>query len=378
MTALRIQPVATRKDLLQFIQLPWHLYRDDPAWVPPLLQERLEFFDHKKNPYFEHAEVGLFLAWQNGQVVGRISAQVDRLVQQHIMSGLGQWGLLECIDDPAVAHALIATAETWLRARGMTRAQGPISMSIWDEPGLLVDGFDRTPVLMTGHHLPYYQPLIENAGYTGVKNLWAYELDITKEFPPRIQKIVAAGAANPRIVIRDIRMKDVIAEGALIADILNDAWSSNWGYVPLTDREKRYVVQQWRKLVVPSWVKIAEYDGVPVGFMLTLPDLNEWIADYNGKLFPFNFIKLLMHLRSKRVQRVRVPIMGVRKPFQTSRLGAQLAFMMIEYTRRDGVKHGAQWAELGWILDDNDGMNSILRAILSQVYKTYRVYERDL
>lgn len=378
MTAPRVRPVKTSKELEQFIRLPWQLYKDDTAWVPPLLQERREFFNRKKNPYFDHAETGYFLAWQNEQVVGRIGAQVDRLVQQHVATGLGQWGLFECINDPLVAHALIEAAETWLRARGITRAQGPMSMSIWDEPGLLIDGFATRPVLFTGHHLPYYQSLIEAAGYTGVKDLWAYELDITREFPPRIQKIIASGAANPRIVIRNLRMKDFDADGAIITDILNDAWSSNWGYVPLTDREKRYAAQQWRQLAVPSWVKIAEYDGEPVGFMVTLPDLNEWIADFNGRLFPFNFLKLLMHLREKRSRRVRVPIMGVRRQFQTSRLGAQLAFMMIEYTRRDGVAAGAQWAELGWILDDNDGMNAILRAILSRVYKTYRVYERDL
>ncbi len=346
--------------------------------MPPLLQERQDFFNRKKNPYFEHAEVQLFLAERAGIVVGRICAHIDKLVQIHYKPGTGQWGLFECDDNPDTAKALIAAAEAWLKQRGMTLSQGPMSMSVWDEPGLQVSGFDKAPILMTGHHQPRYQAMIEHAGYAKIKDLWAYGLDITKPMPERIQKIVDAGDKNPRITIRNVKKSDYAREVAIITDILNDAWSDNWGYIPLTDREKEYAPKQWLPLITESWVKIAEYEGEAVGFMVTLPNLNEMIDDLDGKLFPFGWAKLLWRLKRKKVKAVRVPIMGVRKSMQTSRHGALMVFMMIEHTRRTVASQGGKFAELSWILEDNGGMNNMLTTIGCEVYKTYRIYEREI
>lgn len=346
--------------------------------MPPLLQERRDFFNRDKNPYFEHAEVQLFLAERNGILVGRICAHVDKLVLQYYRPGTGQWGLFECEDNYETAQALINTAEAWLKARGMTTSQGPMSMSVWDEPGLLVDGFNKTPILMTGHHLSRYQSMIERSGYTKIKDLWAYGLDITKPMPERIQKIVEAGDKNPRITIRNVKKSDYAREVAIITDILNDAWSDNWGYIPLTPREKEYAPKQWLPLITESWVKIVEYDGNAVGFMVTLPNLNEMINDLDGKLFPFGWAKLLWRLKRKKVNAVRVPIMGVRKSMQTSRHGALMVFMMIEHTRRTVAADGGTFAELSWILEDNSGMNNMLVSIGCEVYKTYRIYERTI
>jgi hypothetical protein len=255
----------------------------------------------------------------------------------------------------------------------------PLSMSIWDEPGLLVKGFDHDPVIMMGHHSPRYQPWIEQRGYDVAKRLVTYDLEIENGFPPLINRIVESGEKNPRIRIREADVTRVEEEADLVFSILNDAWSSNWGFVPITDREVRYIARKMRPLVKPELLRIAEVDGEPVAFMLTFPDLNRVIKPFNGKLFPFNFIKVLRWLRNPRSQRVRVPLMGVVKRLQSSRLASQLAFMMIEYIRRTGVdKYGFREAEIGWILEDNQGMVAIADAIGSKINREYNIYEKPL
>lgn len=376
---LVVRPVATPADLDTFIRLPWRLYRDDPAWVPPLLMDRRDFLNPAKNPYYQHAEVALFLAERKGEPVGRISAQIDRLVLDHMEPGLGQWGMFECIDDSAVAGALIDTAEQWLRARGMKRVIAPISLSIWDEPGVLVDGFDEPPLLLMGHHRRWYAPLIEAAGYGREKDLLAYALDITRPFQEKVQRIVAAGDANPRIRLRTVDVSRFEREAEIILHILNDAWSNNWGFIPLTPAEIAYAGKSLKPLIRTEMVRICEYDGVPAAFMITLPDLNEWIRDFNGALLPFNWAKLLWRLKFGRSQRVRVPLMGVLREHQRSRQGAMMAFMLIEHIRRyTHGTYGATRAELSWILDDNLPMRNILETIGCTVYKTYRVFSRSL
>ena len=376
---ISIRPIAMAGgDLEAFIRLPWRLYADDPAWVPPLLMERRDFFNTKKNPYFEHARAQLFLAERDGKVVGRISAQVDDLMRQHMAPGIGQWGFFECEDDPQIARALIGAAEQWLAAHGTTEALGPISFGMWDEPGTLIDGFGTRPLLFMGHHLQRYPALIEGCGYGKAKDLYAWALDIAKGFPERINKLVEIGERNPRIRLRPVDMKRFNDEVSLIIDILNEAWSKNWGYTPLTPAEKAYAIKSWKPLIIPDWVRIAEYDGAAVGFMITLPDLNEWIDDLDGKLFPFGWAKLLWRIQRKRGTRVRVPIMGLRSQLQTSKQGALMVMMMIEHIRRDVVARGYTFGECSWILDDNDGMNAILEAIDSRCYKTYRIYRRSL
>jgi hypothetical protein len=377
--AVTVRPIAmSGQDLQAFICLPWRLYANDPAWVPPLLMERREFFNQAKNPFFEHAEVQLFLAERDSKVVGRISAQVDQLMREHMAPGIGQWGFLECDDDTTISAALISAAEVWLKAKGTTRALGPISLGMWDEPGLLVDGFHTKPLLFMGHHLPYYAKHIAAAGYTGVKDMYAWDTDIIAGFPDKIKRLVDIGDRNPRIRIRPVNMAKFNDEVSLVIDILNEAWSSNWGYTPLTPGEKAKAIKDWKKLINAKWCNICEYDGEPVGFMITLPDLNEMIADLNGRLFPFGWIKLLWRLHKKRTKRVRVPIMGIRKSMQTSKQGALMVLMMIEHLRRQVMSDGGIRSECGWILDDNEGMNNIMASIDSKIYKTYRIFARDI
>jgi GNAT superfamily N-acetyltransferase len=383
MAKLTIRPVETRKDRKIFIDLPFRLYADDPNWVPPLKSEALGLITPEKNGWFSHAKAQLFLAEEDGRVVGRISAHIDTLAltmppEQGFGPGVGQWGLMEA-ERQDVFQALLERAEQWLRDQGMTRAVGPISMSIWEEPGLLIDGYDHAPTIMMGHAKPEYRGWIEWAQYRPIKQLLTYEVDITKQFPPIVQRIIKSGEKNPRIVIRKVDKTKFAEEAAIILAILNDAWKDNWGFVPLTPPEVKDVGVKLKPIVYNDLIRIAEVDGKPAAFMITLPDLNEAIKPLNGSLLPFGWAKLLLWLRKPKAKTVRVPLMGVVKELQASRLASQLAFMMIEYIRRASVEHyGAVRGEIGWILDDNQGMRSIAETIESRVNKVYQVYEKTL
>jgi len=380
---IRIEPVDDKAGRKAFVDLAYRLNAGDPHWVPPLRIEALELVTPGKNPFFDHADVELFLARRAGEVVGRISAHIDRLAlaqpaAQGMGPGTGNWGLLEAADE-AVAKALIGAAEAWLRDKGMTRVLAPISMSIWEEPGQLVRGHDHPPTVMMGHQAKRYQAYIEALGYTPAKLLLTYDLDVTHPFPPLIQRIVASGEKNPRIRIRNVDKRRFDEEAALILEILNDAWSDNWGFVPFTDREIAYAGKKFRPIVFEDLIMIAEYDGEPVAFMMTLPDLNEVLKPMRGQLFPFNWIRLLRWLRKPKARTMRVPLMGVRKKLQASRLASQLAFMMIEYIRRNAVaRYGTTRGELGWVLEDNQGMVAIAEAIESRVNREYVIYQKPL
>lgn len=380
---LVIEPVSSKRGRSEFIDLVYRLNRDDPNWVPPLRADMSELLNEKKNPFFEHAEMQLFLARRGGRTVGRISAHIDYLqhtlpVEQGMGPGTGNWGMFEA-EDEDVAEALIAAAESWLRQKGMTRILAPLSLSIWDEPGLLVRGHDHPPTIMMGHNNPAYQPWIESRGYETAKTLYTYDLDVKDGFPPLVNRIVASGEKNPRIRIREADTSRVAEEAKTLFDILNDAWSANWGFVPITDSEIRYITKKMRPLVKPELLRFAELDGEPVAFMLTFPDLNAVIKRFDGKLLPFNWLKLLRWIARPVSPRARVPLMGVVKRLQASRLASQLAFMMIEYIRRSGVeKYGFETAEIGWILDDNQGMVAIADAIGSEINREYRIYGKAL
>jgi hypothetical protein len=378
-----ITPVDSRADLKAFVNLPWRLYANDAAWVPPLKGEVYGLLTPGKNPFFEHAEARYFLARRNGRVVGRISAHIDRLAiamppEQGMGPGTGNFGLFEA-EDGDIAAALLQTAEQWLRDQGMTRVLGPISLSIWEEPGLLIAGHDHPPTVMMGHHAAAYQPWIEGAGYRPAKTLLTYELDITRPFPPLIQRIITSGEKNPRITIRKVDKTKFDKEAAIILGLLNDAWGRNWGFVPITDAEVAFTGKKLKPIVYEDLIRIAEVEGEPVAFMMTLPDLNEVLKPLNGSLLPFGWITLLKWLRKPQVRTMRVPLMGVKQSLQASRLASQLAFMMIELIRRDAVaRYGATRGEIGWVLEDNQGMNAIAKAIESKVDKVYQIYEKPL
>lgn len=383
MDEVTVTPVAGKRDLNAFIDIAYRLNEDDPNWVPPIRGEMVELLTPGRNPFFEHADVQFFLARRDDRVTGRISAHIDRLAlaqppEQGMGPGTGNWGLLEA-EDQETATALIRTAEQWLREMGMTRVLAPISMSIWEEPGLLVLGHDHPPMIMMGHHPAHYQGWIEGNGYTKAKSLLTYDLDVSKPFPPLVQRIVASGERNERIRVREVSRERYDEEAAIILNILNDAWSDNWGFVPFTPTEIAYTAKKLKPLVREELIRIAEYDGEPVAFMITLPDANQVIRQIRGRLLPFGWARLLWWLRKPTDAQMRVPLMGVLKKLQSSRLASQLAFMMIEHIRAAAAaKYGAKRGEIGWILDDNQGMIAIADAIDSKVNREYRIYEKPL
>lgn len=383
MSSLSIRPVVTKADTKAFIELAYRLNGNDPNWVAPLRDEEYAKINPKKNGWFSHAEVQLFIAERDRKVVGRISAHLDLLAlemapEQGFGPGVGFWGMFEAEDQNA-AKALINTAEDWLRRKGMNKAVGPMSLSVWEEPGLLTKGYDHPPTVLMAHHQPQYRGWIEGMGYGEVKKLLTYDLDVSKGFPPLINRIVAAGEKNERIRIRCVDKSRFEEEAKLILAILNDAWSDNWGFVPLTQPEIDDVGKKLKPLVFEQLIRIAEYDGEPVAFMVALPDLNEALKPLKGHLLPFGWAKLLWWLRKPKARTARVPLMGVVKRLQASRLASQLAFMMIEFIRRDSVANfGVTRGEIGWVLEDNQGMNAIADAIESKINREYLIYAKTL
>ncbi len=383
MGAVSVEPVAGKRDFNAFVDVPYRIYADDPHWVPPLRAEVVELLTPGKNPFHDHARMQLFLARRDGRVTGRISAHIDELAlkqpaSQGMGPGTGNWGMFEA-EDSETAAALIVRAETWLREQGMTRVLAPISLSIWEEPGLLTLGHDHSPMVMMGHNRPEYEAWVEAAGYEVAKRLLTYDLQVNKSFPAIVNRIVASGERNERIKVRTIDKRHFDREAAIAIDILNDAWSRNWGFVPFTEAEKAYGAKKLKPLIMEGTNMVAELDGKPVAFMIALPDVNAQLKGMKGRLFPFNWLKLLTWLRKPYPADFRVPLMGVVKELQNSRLASQLAFMMIEYIRREAVgAHGAVRAEIGWVLEDNKGMVAIADAIGSKVNREYRIYAKPI
>ena len=355
----------------------------EPHWVPQLRSEQLELVNPEKNPFFGHAAHQHFLARRGGKPVGRISAHIDRLAlelprEQGFGPGAGMFGYFDA-EDETVAHALLKRAEEWLASQGMNRAIGPISMSIWEEPGLLVKGQDHDPMIMMGHHPAIYREWIESAGYSRTKTLLTYDLDVTSEFPPLIRRIVQSGQRNDRITLRPVDVSRWDEEVETILAILNDAWSNNWGFVPFTNAEIAYAGKKLKPIIHPDLNLIAELDGKPVAFMLTFPDMNDVLRKVDGKLFPFGWFHILRWLRKPRRMGMRVPLMGVLRELHNSRLASQLAFMMISQIRDVAVdKYETRRAEIGWILDDNQGMMAIADAIQSTINREYAIFEKSL
>ncbi|WP_417317527.1 hypothetical protein [Emcibacter sp.] len=379
-TDLEIKEVTDGKLLKDFIRVPYMIFRDDSAYIPPLEMERMDILSRDKNPYFEHAEAGYWVARRNGETVGRISAQMDQLVQKYHGEKSGHFGFFDCIDDQSVADALLDTAENWLREKGAVKVIGPFSLSINEETGMLVNGFDKPPSLMMAHSRPYYESLVRNHGYEKVKDVWAYWLDISQEIlPPAVDKLVKRTFEGDKITIRPIDMKNYDRDLATILDIFNDAWSDNWGFIPFTDNELKQVAKDMKLLIRPDFTYIAEMEGEPQAMMVTLPNLNEVIRDLNGKLFPFGIFKLLWRLKiHPSYKTVRVPLMGVRQKYQNGMIGGAMAFSLIETCRIHAAAAGCTHAELGWVLEENTRLQKMLETIGCAHYKTYRLFGREL
>ena len=381
MDQIVIEPVSDKRGRAAFVDLGRAFSDRLPHFVPQLRSEQIELVDPVKNPFFAHARVQLFIAYLGGKPVGRISAHIDELAlampaEQGFGPGTGFFGYFDA-ENEGVGHALLDAAQAWLEREGMSRVLGPISLSIWEEPGLLIRGQDHAPMIMMGHHPAHYAAWIKAAGFARAKTLYTYDLDITKPFSPLIRRIIQSGRKNARINVRRVRKEDWDAEVAIILGILNDAWSDNWGFVPFTPAEVAHAGKKLRPIIKEELNMIAEVDGRPVAFMLTFPDVNDALAKIKGKLFPFGWVHMLRWLRHPRHAGMRVPLMGVLKELHNSRMASQLAFMMIDTIRVEATeKYGSTRGELGWVLEDNQGMVAIAENIDSTINREYAIFER--
>lgn len=377
MSDILVTPVAGKSDLRRFIELPIRLYRGHKGYAPHLTMERFDAFSRKKNPHFHHADAEFFLARRNGEVVGRILAQVDHAHLKQQNDATGHFGLLDAQDDPAIFAALLRAAEDWLRVRGMKAIAGPYSVSINDEVGQMVRGFDERSMLLMPYGPPHAPARIEQAGYGKLMDLYSYEYDVRKA-PVTIGHKLIERYAKGRVRVRPVDMSRFAEELLMAIDIFNDAWQDNWGFVPITREEMQAAAKTMKPLVDPRLIWLAELDDKPVAMILTLPNLNEAIADMEGKLFPFNWAKLLWRLKVKRVKTGRVALMGVRMSLRHSPLGAALAMMVIDKLRENGTALGYHYAELGWILETNAVTRRIIEQSGGREYKTFRLYSKPL
>ncbi|MGB0504640.1 MAG: N-acetyltransferase [Pikeienuella sp.] len=374
MSEIEIRPVTGKAEMKTFIRLQGEILHDDPHWVEPLHFERSEFFG-KKNPWFTHGRAQYFLAWRNGRAVGRISAQIDDLSPKVDGRVCGLFGGLTTIEDQTVVDALLSTAEAWLRAEGAGHMRGPYTLNINHESGVLIDGFDSPPFLLMPHDPQWIGPMISTAGFEKGRDVLAYRMDTSNGLPEKPKRMWRKPPEN--VVIRSVNLKKWDEEVAHIARIFNLAWVDNWGFVPFTQAEIDAMAKEMKPLIDPGLVKFAEIDGEPIAFIVILPNLNEVIGDFKGRLFPFNVVKLLWRLKFGNFDTARVPLMGV-VPGLEGMLGKILPLMLI-YAPEDRVRErGIKELEFSWILEDNTPVRRMIEMIGGKVAKTYRIYEKPL
>lgn len=357
---------------MRFIKLPFRLYKDEPNWVPPLVFERKKHLDRDKNPFFDHAEAEYFLAWRDGEVVGRISAHVDHRLNEVQGNDWGLFGFFESENDQEVADALIEAAAAWNRERGRDRIVGPFDFSTNHECGLLVEGHELKPQVLEFWHHPYYRELLEKAGLAKAMDLYKWELHVSDrtKMLPVLFELADKVESEHGVVVRHMRKKDFEEEVRRFVEVYNAAWEKNWAFVPLTDAEIRDYAKQLKPLLDESWAWIAEKDGETVGAALTLLDWNQVLAKVNGRLFPFGWIRFLTD--RKKITRVRVFALGVKPEYQHTGVAAKFYVEHFDESERSLVKGG----EMGWILEVNTAMNRGMEAMGGRIVKRYRLFEK--
>jgi GNAT superfamily N-acetyltransferase len=373
-----IRPVRTGAELSRFIDLPYRLHARDPYWVPLLRMDVRKLLDRTKNPFFEHAEAEYFLAERQGEVVGRIAAITNRLHNEFHQDRVGFFGFFESIYDHGVADALFDTARDWLRTRGHEVMRGPASFSTNDECGLLIDGYETPPTLMMPHNPPYYQRLVNAAGFAKAKDLLVYRGGYEGYYLPVPERLVRGTELLKKrlgLTLRPFNMGDFKAEVERIKDLYNRCWEKNWGFIPMTDREIDYLAEQFKPVVMPDLVPFVELNGEIIGFGLALPDLNQIFRRHrSGRLTPAVLVDLLLSLKMERVRRARILLLGVLPQYR----GKGIDAVLYHWIWTKAAEHGIYWGEAGWILEDNPAIRTGLEKMEFSVYKTYRMYDRAL
>ena len=373
--SLRVAPVRSKADLNAFIKLPFELYAGEPYWVPPIIADRKRFLDRSKNPFFEHGEAEYFLAFRGDRVVGRITAQIDRNLHQFQDNRWGQFGFFECEDDQEVATALLERAERWVTDKGCDRLVGPFDFTTNDECGVLVEGFDRLPVVLMNWTHRYYPRLLEGAGLTKAMDTLMWSLDVVNrdQVHPAIWEMAEKVSSEHGITCRGMRKRDLEAEVGRFLEVYNEAWERNWGFVPLTETEVRHYAKQLRPILDENWAMIAETaDGRVAGAALTLPDYNQVFRHMKGRLLPIGWLKFLYYKR--KIDRVRVFALGVKKEFQHTGVAARFYEMHYDAAERTPQNRG----ETGWILESNKPMNRAMEGMGGEIVARYRIFEREI
>lgn len=359
----------------EFLRLPETLHRDDPNWVCPLRIERRDFFDPRKNPFFDNADVALFLVRGPRGWIGRISAHIYHPHNRTHSEKTGFFGFFDCINDAETASALLMTAADWLRERGMDRMRGPANFTTNHEVGLLINGFDRPPVIMMTHNPPYYRELIEGCGLAKAMDLYAYWTDSSNPTPERVVRLIDRIRERSGASIRTINMSRFDEEVAAVKRIYNAAWAPNWGFVPMNDAEFAHMAKEMKQILDPRIVLFAEVNGEPVGFSLALPNINQALIRLNGRLFPFGLIKLLWMIKVQKViNQARVLVMGIVPEYQKRGIDNLLNHETFERAVQAGYPAG----ELSWVLETNEMMNKVAENLGHKRYKTYRMYDLPL
>ncbi len=376
MSSVQIKKVESKKELKQFIKMQWNIYQNDPNWVPPLIMDRMDLLNKEKNPFYQHAEMDLFLAYKDGEIVGRIAAITNENHNKFHEDNNGFFGFFESIDDQEVAKQLLDTVKSWLKEKGKDGIMGPVNPSTNDEAGLLVDGFGSPPFVLMCHNPPYYQKLIENYGLTKAKDLWAWFIDsetANANIPEKMYRVAEKTQKKYGLTIRNIDFKNFKSEVKNLKEIYNNAWSKNWGFVPMTDAEFDHMAKDLKQVADKDFIYIVEKDGKAIGFSLTLPNINEVLKKIkNGKLFPFGLFKLLFGI--KKVTTVRVVTLGIVKEYQFGGFSS----IMILKTIKTAFDKGLFGGEMSWILEDNQAMNSPIESLGAKVHKTYRIYHQNI
>ena len=379
-TNISIVPVKDKAGLKQFLNLPYDLYRDEPHWRAPLRFERAHQIDPNKNPALDGLETQLFLAWRGEEVVGRIAAIKNPHHLKIYNDATGHFGFLDTQADPVIAQTLMAAAENWLKQRGMSRIVGPLSFSINEEAGLLINGFDTPPVLMMPYGRPDYQTTIEGMGFTKAVDMHAYWTNMHEGYPrPKIVTTMTGYIdKDPDITVRPMNKSKFMEEIQMAMGIFNDAWSDNWGFVPFSDVQVKHMANELKPLIIPDFFWVCEYKGEPAAFILMVPNINEAIEGLDGKLAPFGWAKLLYRLKIKGLKTARIPLMGVKREFQRKRTGLAMAAFLSEKVFEKGRERGFTHVEMGWILENNKSMIRIIEQAKGVPYKTYRMYEKSI
>jgi hypothetical protein len=376
--AIELRELSSGKRVLKdFLDVVDHIYAGDPHYVRPLDFDVSDRLDRRKNPFFEHAEGTGWVAYRGGRPVGRVTAQIDREHLARHKDEAGFFGFLDTVDDPELASQLLARAAEWVKARGMKRIRGPFCLNINEETGCLVEGFDSPPNALMTYHRPYQGGLIEKAGFEKVKDLYSWGYEVGK-VPPRAQRAYDEVAAMPEITVRPVDKKNLLQDVRILMDIFNDAWSENWGFVPLTQKELEKMASDFQLILVPELTKIVSIDGSPAAVALAVPNINEAITDLGGKLLPFGFAKVLWRLKVQGVKTGRLIILGIRKKYRNvRRYGGLSAYLYVAMNKAAAVL-GLVGGELGWTLEDNSAVNAGIRLMGGKIVKRYRIYERPL